>query len=63
MMLGARITEEVMSIFYTILYISRARISETYEVGVARKGLPASLFAKASPFLVTTALLSESRNS
>ena len=51
-----------MSIFIIILYISRSRLSETYEVGVTRKGLPASLFAKASPFIVTTALLSERRN-
>ena len=50
-----------MSIFYTILYISAFSAFRAYEVGVTRKGLPASLFAKASPFIVTTALLSESR--
>ena len=51
-----------MSIFYTILYISAFSALRAYEVGVTRKGLPASLFAKASPFVVTTALLSEGRS-
>ncbi len=51
-----------MSIFIIILYISAFSAFRAYEVGVTRKGLPASLFAKASPFVVTTALLSESRN-
>ena len=50
-----------MSIFIIILYISSFSAFRAYEVGVTRKGLPASLFAKASPFVVTTALLSESR--
>ena len=51
-----------MSIFYTILYIRLFSAFRAYEVGVTRKGLLASLFAKASPFIVTTALLSERRN-
>ena len=50
-----------MSIFYTILYIRAFSAFRAYEVGVTIKGLPASLFAKASPFIVTTALLSKSR--
>ena len=50
-----------MSIFYTILYISHFSGFRAYEVGVTRKGLPENVFSKASPFIVTTALLSENR--
>ena len=51
-----------MSIFlYYTMYQSFSAF-RAYEVGVTKKGLPENLFSKASPFIVTTALLSESRN-